>query len=128
MARFAWSFNQFMKTITTTFLIVLALCTLCSCAVQQFAVNTQVQPFERGGRVWGEKMKKCGPEGWTSEFKKDYDLHVLGINVRKSDVARMVTELKTSTYTIETKSNLIVLWLSCGLVDYKVVRVIKRER
>jgi len=30
-----------------------------SCSVQQFAVNNNTQPFERGGKVWREKTQKC---------------------------------------------------------------------
>lgn len=31
---------------------------ISSCSVQQFAVNTETQPFENGGKVFGEKTKK----------------------------------------------------------------------
>jgi hypothetical protein len=100
---------------------------LSSCSVQQFAVNTETKPFERGGKVWGEKMEKCGPDGWKSDFRKDYDLHLLGINVRKSNVEILKEELGTNAYTIETKSNIIVQLLTLGIVDYKIVKVIKRH-
>jgi len=97
-----------------------------SCSVQQFAVNTNTQPFERGGKVWGEKTQKCGIDGWKCEFRKDNDLHLLGINANKSNVKKMVEELKATSYTIETKSNLFIQLLTFGIVDYKIVKVIKR--
>lgn len=100
---------------------------MSSCSVQQFAVNTQNQPFQNGGKVWGERVEKCGENGWKSVFKKDKDIHLIGINVRKSNVSAMVEELNAIHYTIETKSNLIVQFLTFGIVDYKIVKVIKRD-
>lgn len=97
-----------------------------SCSIQQFAVNTNTQPFEKGGKVWGEKTKKSGTNGEKSEFRKDNDVHLLGINVDKSNVKKMVEELKATSYTIETKSNLFIQLLTFGIVDYKIVKVIKR--
>jgi len=38
----------------------------------------------------------------------------------------MVEELKATAYTIETKSNLFIQLLTFGIVDYKIVKVIKR--
>lgn len=93
---------------------------LISCSVQQFAVNTNTQPFENGGKVFGEKTKELS-------FKKTSDLHVLGINVKESDVEALVTELDTEKYTIETKSSLWLRILSLGIVDHKTVKVIERE-
>ncbi len=101
--------------------------TLVSCSVQQFAVNTNIEPFEKGGTLWGEKTSNDNPDKGSIEFRKDGDLHLLGINVKKSDVKRMVKELNASAYTIETKSNLIVQFVTFGMVDYKIVKVIKRE-
>lgn len=98
-----------------------------SCSVQQFALNTNTKPFEKGGKVWGEKTQKCGKGGWKLEFKKDYDFHFLGINIRQSNAKQMAEELKANSYTIETKSNLIVQLLTLGIADYKIVKVIKRE-
>ncbi len=98
-----------------------------SCSVQQFAVNTQHKPFEKGGKWWGERTEKCGEGGWRSEFVKDSDIHIIGINIKKSNTAEMVNELQASSYTIETKSNLIAQFLTFGIVDYKIVKVIKRD-
>ncbi len=91
-----------------------------SCSVQQFSVNTETQPFENGGKIFGEKTRDL-------EYKKTSDLHIIGINVQKSDVGKVVKEMKTNSYTIETKSNLWLNILTMGLVDYKVVKVINRE-
>lgn len=99
---------------------------MSSWSVQQFAVNTQTEPFQNGGKIWGERVEKCGKNGWTSEFRKDKDIHLIRINIRKSNVAAMVEELKVSNYTIETKSNLIISFITFGIVDYKIVKVIKR--
>ncbi|WP_273273304.1 hypothetical protein [Maribacter polysiphoniae] len=93
---------------------------LTSCSVQQFAVNTETQPFENGGKVFGEKTKE-------STFKKTSDLHLLGINVKKSNVEALVRVLDAEKYTIETKSSLWLRILSLGMVDHKTVKVIKRE-
>lgn len=106
---------------------LLAIVMTSSCSVQQFAVNTKTVPFQNGGKFWGERVEKCGENGWKSECKKDSDIHLIGINVRKSNVQAMVEALNATHYTIETKSNLIVQLLTCGIVDYKVVKVIKRD-
>lgn len=99
-----------------------------SCSVQQFAVNTQTKPFENGGKIWGEKTEKCGEDNWKLETKKGSDLHILGINVKKSNTQKMAEELNAQYYTIETKSNLIFTILTGGIVDYKIVKVIKRDK
>ena len=39
----------------------------------------------------------------------------------------MVKELNASSYTIETKSNLIIQIPTFGIEDYKIVKLIKRE-
>jgi hypothetical protein len=105
----------------------LATAILSSCSVQQFAVNTETKPFQHGGKVWGEKVEKCGDDGWKLDFRKDKDIHLLGINVKNSDVKAMVNELNATNYTIETKSNLIISFITFGIVDYKIVKVIKRD-
>lgn len=93
---------------------------ITSCSVQQFAVNTETQPFENGGKVFGEKTKAL-------TFKKSSDLHLFGINVQESNVKSLAGELNAEKYTIETKSSLWLRILSLGIVDYKTVKVIKRE-
>lgn len=93
---------------------------ISSCSVQQFAVNTETKPFENGGKVFGEKTKEL-------TYKKTSDLHILGINVKESNVEALVSELEAEKYTIETKSSLWLQILSLGTVDYKTVKVIKRE-
>ena len=99
-----------------------------SCSVQQFAVNTVTEPFENGGELWGEKTEYCGENPWKLPTSTGKDIHVLGINIQKSDTKKMITELDAQHYTIETKSNLIIALLTAGLVDYKIVKVIKREQ
>jgi hypothetical protein len=93
---------------------------ISSCSVQQFAVNTETKPFENGGKVFGEKTKEL-------TFKKTSDLHILGINVKESNVQALVSELEAEKYTIETKSSLWLRILSLGTVDHKTVKVIKRK-
>lgn len=93
---------------------------ITSCSVQQFAVNTETQPFENGGKVFGEKTNELS-------FKKTSDLHVLGINVKEGNVKALVGELDAKNYTIETKSSLWLRILSLGIVDLKTVKVIKRD-
>lgn len=100
---------------------------ISSCSVQQFGVNTTTMPFQNGGRVWGEKTEKYGKDSVRLTRKKQNDLHVFGINVKNSDVKKMVDELNAKSYTIETKSNLWLYILTCGIVDSKIVKVIKRE-
>ncbi|OAD90725.1 hypothetical protein A7A78_14250 [Aequorivita soesokkakensis] len=93
---------------------------ISSCSVQQFAVNTETKPFENGGKVFGEKTK-------VLTYKKTSDLHILGINVKESNVQALVSELEAEKYTIETKSSLWLRILSLGTVDHKTVKVIKRK-
>ena len=90
-------------------------------------MNTTTVPFQNGGRVWGEKTEKCGKDSFRLTCKKQNDLHVFGINVKNSDVKKMVEELNAKSYTIETKSNLWLYILTCGIVDSKIVKVIKRD-
>lgn len=93
---------------------------LSSCSVQQFAVNTQTKPFQQGGKVFGEKTDSL-------EVARAADWHVIGINVKNSNVDELVQQLDAKAYTIETKSNLWLNLVSLGMVDYKVVTVIKRD-
>tara|TARA_R110000765_G_scaffold222003_1_gene326095 strand:+ start:19773 stop:20102 length:330 start_codon:yes stop_codon:yes gene_type:complete len=99
---------------------VLVCTSISSCSVQQFPVNTETEPFENGGKVFGEKAKEL-------TFKKTSDLHLLGINLKESNVKALVSELDAEKYTIETKSSLWLRILSLGMVDHKTVKVIKRE-
>jgi len=101
-------------------LVILVTITITSCSVQQFGVNTETQPFENGGKVFGEKTNDL-------PFKKTGDLHLLGINVKESNVETLVEELDAKKYTIETKSRLWLQLLTLGIVDYKTVKVIKRD-
>ena len=100
---------------------VLVFASISSCSVQQFAVNTETKPFENGGKVFGEKTREL-------TFKKTSDLHLLGINVKESNVEALVTDLDAEKYTIETKSSLWLRILSLGMVDHKTVKVIERDK
>ena len=95
-------------------------CLLASCSVQHFAVNTDVQPFQYGGKIFGEKTK-------GKEFRKSGDLHILGINAKKNNTKKLLEELNANSYTIETKSNLIIYFITFGIADYKTVKIIKRD-
>lgn len=101
-------------------MILTGLSLLSACSVQQFPVNTSTIPFQNGGRLWGEKTSGL-------VYTKDWDLHLLGINVRNSDIKKRAEELGADAYTVESKSNILVNIISFGMVDYKVVKVIKRE-
>ena len=111
----------------TTMITALLLVLFSACSVQQFAVNTNTKPFQNGGRVFGERTQKCGENPWKLTFKKDADVHILGVNIKCSDTKKMAEELQATSYTIETKSNLILYIITYGMVDYKVVKVIKRN-
>jgi hypothetical protein len=113
-----------MKT-TRLIISTIVLSTLItSCAVQQFSVNSEVQPFQNGGKIFGEKTN-----GKT--IKKSGDLFLLGTNVLNSNTELMAKELDAKHYTIETKRNILSFFvgsLTGGLFDYKVVTVIKRDK
>ena len=106
------------------------LCTsviLMSCGVQQFPVSTKVEPFENGGRVFGEKTRKLKK---GQDYTKSGTIFILGINVvSDSKTSEMAKRINAEHYTIETKSNILSVLFSSftqGIVNYKVVKVIKR--
>jgi len=100
---------------------------LMSCGVQQFAVNTEVEPFENGGRVFGEKTNKLKK---GEDYVRSGTLFVFGVNVMSDyETDEMAKKINAEHYTIETKSNLLSMLCSSftrGIIDYKVVKVIKR--
>ncbi len=114
-----------MRKITLLFGTTVALSAmLSSCAVQQISVNSEVQPFQNGGKVFGEKTK-----GKT--INKSGDLFILGINVMNCNTQKMAKEIDANHYTVETKQNIVSYAISMftnGLIDYKVVKVIKRDK
>ena len=116
-----------MTTIKRNVLGLSILLLASSCSVQQFALNTNTKPFEKSSKQWGEKTQGCRAGGWKLEYKNDHDLHLLGVNIKKSNAKKMAEELNANSYTIETKSNLFVQLLTFGIADYKIVKVIKRE-
>jgi hypothetical protein len=109
-----------MNTIKRNLFAFTATLLTSACSVQQFAVNTKVQPFEHGGHVFGERTT-------GKEFKRDNDLIVFGFNVKQSNAQRLAQDLDAKYYTIETKSNIWVYIITFGIVDYKIVKVIKRD-
>jgi hypothetical protein len=112
--------GQSMKSFINLTMMLLLLA-FSACAVQQFPVNTETKPFDNGGKIVGECSKDL-------EYAESYDLHFLGMNVTNSDTGAMARELGASAYTIETKTNVWVKIISFGLLDYKIVKVIKRDR
>lgn len=106
---------------TMTLLGIIAI--MGSCAVQQFPVNTKTQPFDNGGTVFGEKTK-------GKEYKKAREFFIIGINVSSCDTKHMAEQIKADHYTIETRHTFwsgLVYYVTFSLVDYKIVKVIKRE-
>jgi hypothetical protein len=107
---------------------VLSVFALQSCGVEQFPVNTTVEPFQNGGRVFGEKTQglKKGVD-----YAKSGTAFILGVNVLSdSKTSDMAKKINAEHYTIETKSNLLSILcarFTQGVIDYKVVKVIKRE-
>lgn len=105
-------------------LFMLAACLISSCGVQQFAINTSVQPFQNGGIVFGERTTGL-------EVQKKYDFFVFGINVFNCNTKRMAEDLKATSYTIENKTNLLtglVHYCSFGVLNMQRVKVIKRDK
>jgi len=114
-----------MRKLTYLFAVTLALSAmLSSCSVQQFSVNSEIQPFQNGGQVFGEKTK-----GKT--INKSGELFILGINIINCNTQEMAKEIDANHYTIETKQNIVSYATSVfsgGLIDYKAVKVIKRDK
>lgn len=103
-------------------LAIFAATLLSRCGVQQFPVNTTTQPFAEGGVVFGEKTR-------GKEFKKKREFFIIGINVYNVDTKKMAEEIKADYYTIETKENIftgLLKYITFGIVEYKIVKVIKR--
>jgi hypothetical protein len=102
---------------------------LMSCSVQQFAVNTEVEPFENGGRVFGEKTNKLKK---GEDYVKSGTIFVFGVNVLSDyETDEMAKKINAEHYTIETKSNFLTLlayYGTGGVLEYKVVKVIKRTK
>ncbi|MEO1437034.1 MAG: hypothetical protein AAFV80_15950 [Bacteroidota bacterium] len=109
-----------MNKILKTALGLVLIGSLASCSVQQHAVNTETAPFENGGKVWGENTKDL-------DIRKTNDLHIIGINVKQSDIDQSVEDLGADSYTIETKQKLWLSIVTMGLVNSRTVKVIKRD-
>lgn len=95
---------------------------LASCGVQQYAVNTKTEPFANGGRIFGEKTQGL-------EFQKKREIFIIGINAIDIDTKQLAEKMNAGSYTIESKSTFfsyLVLGLTGGIINYKVIKVIKR--
>lgn len=71
-----------MEVIKSIWTVIILSIFFFSCSVQQCAVNTETKPFQNRGKVWGEKIEKCGENIWMLEYRTDADLHLLAINVK----------------------------------------------
>ncbi len=111
------------------FLSLVTVSLLNSCAVQQFHVNSETKDFENGGRVFGEKTSNLTKE---KDYIKAGTMFFIGINaMNDAKVKDMAKKINADKYTIETKNNflsLLVNGFTSGLVQYKVVKVIKRNK
>jgi len=98
-----------------------------SCAVEQFQVNTKIESFENGGRIFGESTKGLKK---NEDYTRSSTLFVIGINVISDyEINEMAKKIGAEHYTIETKRYLIgnlCRYFTVGLVDGKRVTVIKR--
>lgn len=112
--------NQKLNHMKKLFAIaILAMC-LASCSVQHFNVNTS--DSGTGWKAFGEKTR-------GKEIAKGGDFFLIGISISQTDTKYLAEKIKASSYTIETKFNFLgwlVNYASFGLIDYKVVKVIKR--
>jgi hypothetical protein len=114
------------KTILTG---AIALVMLNSCGVQQFQVNSETKDFENGGRVFGEKTKELKKD---KDYSKSGTFFIIGINaMNDAKTQEMAKKINADKYTIETKNNLLsvlISGISNGIFQYKVVKVIKRNK
>lgn len=79
------------------------------CSIQRFPVNSKIKAFVRGFSV---TVIGIEPRCIDMDFRKDYDLHILGSNVHANDTEHMVKEMNAHSYLIETKSNLWIKLLT----------------
>lgn len=102
-------------------ILILTFC-LSNCSVQQVNVNTNIEPFSHGGRVFGEKTG-------GKQISKSRTIHIIGINAHAPNIEAMRQELNATSYTVETRHNfasLIITIFTVGIVSHHVVKVIKR--
>ena len=100
-----------------------------SCGVQQFHVNSETKDFENGGRVFGEKTSHLQ---LGKDYSKKGTMFIIGINaMNDAVVGEMAKSINAEKYTIETKENLLSLFVTGatgGIIGYKVTKVIKRNK
>ena len=108
---------------------ICALISLNSCSVQQFAVNTEVTPFQNGGKIKGENTKRLVK---NVDYMKSPVFYVIGINVSPElQVESMAKKLKAEHYTVQTRTtfgSLLLSGLTGGLVSHSQIKVIKRDK
>jgi hypothetical protein len=102
---------------------------LSSCQVQQFSVNSELGPFENGGRILGES--KAGMKR-GEDYVISGTLYILGINILEdAPTDKMAQRIGAEHYTIETKRNVLsysVAFFTGGLVGYSKTTVFKRTK
>ncbi len=102
---------------------------LTSCSVQQFAVNTEIKPFQNGGKVKGENTKKMTK---NVDYTKSGTFYIIGINVSPELlVETMAKSLNAEHYTVQTRKtfgSLLLNSLTGGLVSHTQTKVIKRAK
>jgi hypothetical protein len=108
--------------------LVLVVIAISSCTVQQHAVNTSVEPFQNGGRLFGESTKglKRG-----ADYKVSSTLYVLGINLLSDKpTIEMANELGAEKYTIQTKATVlgwVCMYATGGIINSTKTTVFKRS-
>ena len=112
---------------TISFIAAISLFT--SCSVQQFAVNTDVKPFQNGGKIKGENTKKMEK---NEDYVKGGTFYIIGINISPElQVQTMAKTLNAEHYTVQTRKtfgSLLLQSLSGGLVSHTQTKVIKRDK
>lgn len=110
------------------FYLVLVVVAISSCTVQQHAVNTSVEPFQNGGRLFGESTK--GLKRGT-DYKVSTTLYVLGINLLSDKpTIEMVKDLGAEKYTIQTKATVlgwVCMYATGGIINSTKTTVFKRS-
>jgi hypothetical protein len=102
---------------------------MASCMVQQHSINTNVQPFQNGGRLFGESTKGLAK---NTDYKTSHTMYVIGINtLSDSETQEMAKDLGADKYTVETKTSFIgglCSYLTGGLVSGSKTTVFKRAQ
>jgi hypothetical protein len=110
------------------YIITVVLISFSSCTVQQHAVNTSVEPFQNGGKLFGESTKGLKR---NADYKVSTTLYVLGINLLSDKpTIEMVKELGAEKYTIQTKATVlgwVCMYATGGIINSTKTTVFKRS-